>query len=579
MKNIKYTLLLIVCMGLGFGLNQTAEAQVTEGVFPAAGSPANPEVHASWNKYYDYQGITELTAALAEAHPNLIKRESIGKSYEGRDIWLMTVTNFNEGNADRKPAMYIDGNIHSNEIQGTEVSLYTAWYLAEMYGDNDFITQLLDEKTFYIVPTINPDGRENFFKAPNTASSPRSGVKPIDNDLDGEVNEDGYDDLNGDGSITMMRRKNPRGQFVEHPEYPELMQRVGSDQFGEYELLGYEGLDNDGDGRINEDGEGYYDPNRDWGWKWQPDYIQGGAHKYPFSLPENRAVKDFVMKHPNIAAAQSYHNSGGMILRGPGAAEDVGTYNRQDVQVYNALGEMGERLMPGYNYLIVYQDLYSVFGGELDWFYGIRGAFTFTNELWTSFEMFNETDRSRTGSYEFNKHLLFNDALVEWEPYNHPQYGEIEIGGTKKTFGRAHPGFLLEQMAHRNMAFTVYHAYHTPNLVIDEISEKDLGGGLKEVTAVITNTRMIPTHASHDLRNNISPPNYVSIDGARVEAGMIVNNRDLNQTTEQKRNPSKLEVDNVPGMGSVTVRWIISRGNNYTITVDSQKGGVVSKSN
>lgn len=566
-------------MGLCFTPTDTAEAQVTEGVFPAAGSPANPKVNASWNKYYNYQGITELSKALADAHPDLIKRESIGKSYEGRDIWLLTVSNFNEGNPDRKPAMYIDGNIHSNEIQGTEVSLYTAWYLAEMYGSNDFITQLLDEKTFYIVPTINPDGRENFFDAPNTQSSPRSGMKPIDNDLDGEVNEDGYDDLNGDGSISMMRRKNPRGRYVEHPEYPELMQPVSSDQFGEYELLGFEGLDNDGDGRINEDGEGYYDPNRDWGWNWQPDYIQGGAHKYPFSLPENRAVMEFVMKRPNIAAAQSYHNSGGMILRGPGAAEDVGTYNRQDIQVYNALGDMGERLIPGYNYWVVYDDLYTVFGGELDWFYGIRGAFTFTNELWASFEMFNTNERSREDSYEFNKHLLFNDALVEWEPYNHPQYGEIEIGGTKKNFGRAHPGFLLEQMAHRNMAFTIYHAYHTPNIVIDEISEVDLGGGLREVTAVITNTRMIPTHASHDLINNISPPNYVSIDGAQVEAGMIVNNRDLNQTTEQKHNPEKLEVNNIPGMGSVTVRWIISRGNNYTITVDSQKGGVVSKSN
>ncbi|MBD3617767.1 MAG: peptidase M14 [Gracilimonas sp.] len=580
MKNIIYTTLFTFLV-TGLLLNQSAEAQTSvDGFFPAAGSPVNPEVQASWNRYYNYQGISDLTKELADAHPNLIKRESIGKSYEGRDIWLLTVTNFAQGNPNRKPAMYIDGNIHSNEIQGTEVSMYTAWYLAEMFGDNEFITQLMNEKTFYIVPTINPDGRENFFDAPNTASSPRSGIKPIDNDLDGEMNEDGYDDLNGDGSITMMRRKNPRGQFVEHPDYPEFMQRTEADEFGEYEMLGYEGLDNDGDGRINEDGEGYYDPNRDWGWKWQPDYIQGGAHKYPFSLPENRAVMEFVMNHPNIAAAQSYHNSGGMILRGPGAEEDRDTYNRQDIRVYNALGEMGERLIPGYNYWVVYDDLYTVFGGELDWFYGSRGAFTFTNELWASFEMFNEESRGRFSpdTYEFNKNLLFNDALVEWEPYNHPQYGEIEIGGTKKNFGRAHPGFLLEQMAHRNMAFTIYHAYHTPNLVIDEIAEKDLGGGLKEVTAVVTNTRMIPTHASQDLKYKITRPNYISIDGANVEAGMIVTNRDLNQTVEQKNNPQKISVDNIPGMESVTVRWIISRGNGYTVTVDSEKGGVVSKS-
>lgn len=338
-------------------------------------------------------------------------------------------------------------------------------------------------------------------------------------------------------------------------------------------MLGYEDIDNDGDGRLNEDRPGYYDPNRDWGWNWQPDYIQHGAFLYPFSLPENRAVMEFVMDHPNIAAAQTYHNSGGMILRGPGTREDQDTYNRQDVQVYNALGEMGEKLLPGYDYLVVYDDLYTVFGGELDWFYGNRGIFTFSNELWTSYLMFYEEDMSDTDRYVFNENLLFGDALVKWEPYDHPTYGEIEIGGTKKNFGRAHPGFLLEQDAHRNMAFTIYHLYQTPHLMIDEITEEDLGGGLTQVPAQITNTRMIPTHASHDLRNNIERPDYIPLEGADVQAGMVVENRDLNQTVEQENNPARIEVDNIPGMSTVTVRWIVSGGDDYTVTVDSKKAG------
>src|SRR5680860_1552136 len=105
-----------------------AKAQLTDGVFPASGSPANPKVDATWNHYYNYQGISELTKQIVDAHPNLVKRQSIGKSFQGRDIWLLTVTNFNEGDPDRKPGMYIDGNIHSNEIQGTEMALYTVWY-------------------------------------------------------------------------------------------------------------------------------------------------------------------------------------------------------------------------------------------------------------------------------------------------------------------------------------------------------------------------------------------------------------------------------------------------------------------
>ncbi|NVJ48504.1 MAG: peptidase M14, partial [Cytophagia bacterium] len=149
--------------------------------------------------------------------------------------------------------------------------------------------------------------------------------------------------------------------------------------------------------------------------------------------------------------------------------------------------------------------------------------------------------------------------------------------GFKKNFGRATPGFLLEEECHRNMAFTIYHAYHTPKLNIFEVKEKDLGGGLREITATISNERMIPTHASHDLRNNIERPDYISISGVDVQAGMIVQNEDFNFTTEQKVNPAKLEVDNIPGNGFVKVRWIVSGRGTPKITVDSAKGGVVTK--
>lgn len=559
--------------------NQAVKGQTIEGVFPASGSPAKPKVEASWNHYYTYEGITELTKLMTEAYPNLIRRQSIGKSVQGRDIWLLTITNFKKGEADQKPAMYIDGNIHSNEIQGTEVALYTAWYLSEMFDEVEFIHTLLDNKTFYIVPTINPDARQDFMKEPNTANSPRSGMKPIDDDGDGLVDEDGFDDLNGDGSITMMRRKDDRGSFRIDPEFSNRMVRVGIDEFGSYELLGREGLDNDGDGRINEDRAGYYDPNRDWGWNWQPNYIQGGAYKYPFSLPENRAIMEFVMAHPNIAGAQSYHNSGGMILRGPGAKEDRDTYNRIDERVYDAIGKVGEKLLPGYDYMVVYRDLYTVFGGELDWFYGSRGVFTFSNELWTGYEMFQDENGGRSQRYAFNKYLLFGDAFVDWETYEHPVYGTVEIGGFKKNFGRAHPGFLLEQDAHRNMAFTIYHAYQMPHLVIGEITEKDLGDGLAQVTAVITNTRIIPTHSGQDLRYNIERPDYITLQGADVLAGMIVKNRDMNVTAEQQNKPERIEVDNIPGMSAVVVRWIVESGaSGYTIKVDSEKGGIVTKS-
>jgi hypothetical protein len=554
-------------------------AQKNDEIFRAAGSPHNPKVQISFNKYYTAEGLAALSKKMADAYPDLVKRKSIGKSTEGRDIWMMAITNYKVGDADRKPGFYVDGNIHSNEIQGAEICTYTAWYLTENFGDIDYITNMLNDRIFYIVPTINPDARNNYMKEANTGSSPRAGMIPMDDDRDGLFDEDGLEDLDGDGSVTTMRRKNPNGNMIVDPKDPRMMIEIGPDDVvtaERYEYLGSEGIDNDGDGEVNEDRPGYYDPNRDWAWKWQPDYIQRGAYKYPFSAPETRAVADFVLSRPNIAGAQSFHNSGGMILRGPGAEEDLSTYNRADIAIYDAIGKKGERMLPGYRYLTVYKDLYSVFGGELDWFYGSRGIYTFTNEIFSSFAYYKTESRDRDQMYEFEKDLLMGDAFTDWKPYNHPTYGEIEIGGFRKNIGRATPGFMLEEELHRNMAFTFYHAFHMPRLSVNNVKEKSLGGGLTEITAYIKNERLIPTHASQDLKYNITRPDYISIKGANVISGMLVNDEDFGVTQEQKNNPEKLEVKNIPGNDIVKVRWIVKGNSNYSIHVDSEKGGLTS---
>lgn len=471
----------------------------------AIGSPANPKVPMNWNRYHDNKQIEQFCKDLQRAYPDLVKYESIGKSYEGRDIFVLSVSDFKNGDADRKPALWIDGNIHANELQGSEIAMYTAWYLAENYNQVPFIKELLKDKTFYIAPTINPDSRDYFIYEPNTMHSSRTGRRPFDNDGDGLVAEDLYDDLDRDGHIVMMRRKSKTGRYKVDPENPNRMVLAKAGEVGEYELLGFEGIDNDGDGYVNEDITGTYDPNRDWGWNWQPNYVQNGALYYPGTLPETMAVKNFFFKHRNIAGAQSYHNYGGMILRGPGAAQDDKFYSRKDVQVYDAIGKVGERMLPGYDYIVIHKDLYTVFGGEIDFFALGRGIYTFSNELMTTYKLFNEKAgdnfRDNDAYYEFDKLLLFGDAYVPWKEYDHPQFGKIEIGGAKKNYTRNHPGFLLSEDAHRNAAFTIYHAYHMPKLEFMDIQTRSLGNNLTEVTATVWNSRIIPTHSDHDVKN------------------------------------------------------------------------------
>jgi hypothetical protein len=202
------------------------------------------------------------------------------------------------------------------------------------------------------------------------------------------------------------------------------------------------------------------------------------------------------------------------------------------------------------------------------------GCFVYSNELWNSYMMFYDT--TKNDSYEFDKLLLFEDAFIPWQKITHPVYGEIEVGGFGKNFGRLHPGFMLETDAHRNAAFCIYNAYQSPKLEISDVKIKKLSGDMEEVTATIENIRMIPTHSANNLKFKIDPPDYIYLDGGTVIAGMIVINKDNNINLEQKKNPGRLEIHNIPGYHHVDVKWIVKGGTIFTIRAESIKGGWVS---
>jgi hypothetical protein len=545
--------------------------------YQAMGAPSNPQVAAQWNRYHDYGEATALLEQLAQAFPKQSRLASLGKSYGGREMWLMTITNF-DGDESQKPAFWIDGGIHANEIQSVEVVLYTAWYLLEMRQRSETIRRLLDERVFYLVPMMSPDSRDAHFYQANTTHSPRSGQRPVDDDKDGLVDEDGPDDLDGDGHITQMRVRDSNGRWKSHQDHPELLVRVEGDEKGQFTLLGTEGFDNDGDGRVNEDGDGYYDPNRDWPWSWQPNYVQNGAVRYPLWVEENRLVADFVMAHPNIAGAQSYHNAGGMILRGPGAKSD--RYEAADVRVYDEIGKQGATMLPGYRYMNVANELYEVWGGEFDWFHQMRGAFAFTNELFTPFNYFRSPEHegffgSRETQHLFDKYLLLGEGTVAWKEVDHPQYGKVEVGGMKKSWARQPPSFLLEEECHRNMAFTLYHADQMPLVKIQSADVKPLRESLFEVTAIVENQRLIPTHSAADLKHKITPPDEVSLagDNVKVVLGMTANEPFFLQPEEQPRRAERMRLKNIPGNSVVYVRWIVQGPGPYSVDIASVKGG------
>ncbi len=547
------------------------------------------KVNLAFNRYYSYEELTQALQTLQKAYPTFLTLQSVGKSYQGRDIWVVIVNNPDTGPEMSKAAMYIDGNIHGNEIQGAEVCLYTIWYLMEHYGEIDKVTELVDRRVFYILPTVNPDGRAWWFEQPNTSSSSRSGLKPTDNDNDGLFDEDGYDDLDGDGEILQMRKKMPWGDYRVSSQDPRLMERVEPGQVGDYIMLGLEGIDNDGDGRINEDGPGGYDPNRNWPTDWQPNYIQSGAGEYPLSLPESRAVAEFIFSHPNIAGVQAYYNSRGMILRGPGA-EERGDPPAGDLRVYDLIGKKGESILPHYRYLTIWKDLYTVHGGFVNWTYEGLGIFSFTNELFSTQQYSGqqqgpEGERGpRRGGIEAQKQRLeFNDLVefgqmfVPWHPCNHPTYGEIEIGGWRKRSSRVNPGFMLEELCHRNCAFTLYHADQMPLVEIREVEKLALGDRLYRLRVTLANKRAIPTISQQAARHRLQRPDWVSISGKNlnvISAG-FVRDRYLGPVEAVERHPEKVRLtEGIGGHDEVQIEWVVRGSGRVRIRFEGVKGGV-----
>jgi murein tripeptide amidase MpaA len=545
---------------------------------PALAQPhAEPRVEIAWNRYYTVAEHESHLKALQAAHPDLIRVESIGKSGQGRDLWVATITAPGSDHAS-KPAMWIDGSIHANEIQASEVCLYSIWYLATNYGHNDRITELLDNYAFYIMPIVSPDSRTAWFDQPSTPHSRRANQMNDDADRDGLTDEDDVNDLDGDGSITQMWKADPRGQWVRNRYDPRVFERVPDGQFGDWTYLGQEGIDRDGDGRASEDGTDGHDMNRNWPADWQPEYVQRGAGAFPFSAPETEAIGRFCYAHPNIAAFQSYHNTGGMILRGPGSAHRAAGYPREDLRVYDKLGNAGEDFLPYYNYLVIYADLYNVHGGEATWASENLGVIAFTNELWTAGKYFQRgVDRpSDEQMWMFRDKLQFGTVFKDFTEIDHPQHGTVLVGGLNKWSSRSTPTFMLEEEAHRNFAFTMFHAGEMPVISFDRTKVRRLGEGTWSVTVEVRNEKIIPTRTARARTAGIGRADLLTLEsgGAEVLASGSMDSWWSDSMTETRFEPARVRLDaGVPGQSAIVHRFLVQgdAGDKITLRYSAEK--------
>ena len=545
------------------------------------------DTQLTFDHFYDGQQVIDALNSLHNNYPKLTEIYSLGISEEGRDIWALTINNPKTGEDTEKPGIYVDGAIHGNEIQATEVCLYLAQYLLTNYDKIKDIKELVDSRSFYIIPVVNVDSRWRFFSEPSSYSIGRSGIVPYDDDRDGLFDEDGYEDLDGDGEILQMRVRDPFGNYKSHPDDPRIMIRTDFGEKGEWRILDREGIDNDGDGELNEDGPGYLDMNRNYGFRWQPRYVQSGSGDFPMSGMVTKAVADFIMTKPNIVFDYAFHNSGGMILRGPGSDLD-GIYSPADIEVFDYLGLEGEKIIPGYRYLIAKEDLYTTHGDFDGFMYCNLGIFGFVGELFmSSQEQYRPPEKRRnneeTGIYKSSRpkteeRMKFNDFVNQgemfkpWTKFTHPDLGEIEIGGWRSFTRRIPPPFMLQEMAHRNASLVIFTAKHTPDIQMELLDIKDLGDNLKRIRIRVTNKNAIPTLSKRALKHHIYRRDIIKIAGKgfTVISGGFVEDIHLDQYSPVEYRPEIL-FTGIPPFGKRDVQWIVKGSGKAVISFDSVK--------
>ncbi len=432
----------------------------------------------SFNQYHTGQVMVYWLKKWAEQYPDLIDLYIVGESFEGRPVYQITLTNKKTGKDTEKPGAFFEGNRHSGEITSAESVMWLIKYLVENYGKDPEITRLIDTKAIYLKPVNNPDGQNLYL---HTAQSNRSTVRPQDNDNDGLLDEDAPDDLDSNGVILNMRWKDTlSGSWIPDTLDPtgRIMKRVAEGK-GIYRVAS-EGYDNDGDGRINEDGIGGLDLHRNYPENWRPQseltgrgFTQSGAGEYPLSESETRAVILFLLAHPNIYVVNSMDTSVPMHLRPPSTSASEERMYPEDLKWYKLFDDIGKKITGYEKAGDVYND-YSdgagnpLFGHGPDFGYFYYGAIWYGDELWNTGR---NKDYNGDGEIDQIEMLRWDDeendslGFYEWKTVKHPVYGEVEVGGfDPKFFLQNPPVKFLEKWVKNEALFNIELMKHLPQL-------------------------------------------------------------------------------------------------------------------
>ena len=552
-----------------------------------------------FDRFLGYPELTEWIEQLAAAHPDLVTVETYGRSFEGRDLLLATVTDSETGSHDTKPAHWIDASIHAVELTATVAACRVLKRLVDGHAAGDeTITRALRTRTFYVVPRVNPDGAE--WVLAERPRLRRSSVRPwpfADAHRWPGLHEE---DVDGDGRILQMRFPDPDGPWVAHPDDARLLVPVAPAGV-EPDTPRYRVLD---EGTI-EDFDGFdvpsppapegLDLNRNFPAGWGSKVPGSGDH--PLSEPEIDALVRAIVARPNVCGFNAFHTSGGVILR-PSSTLPDSKLPPGDVWTWKQLAAIGTELT-GYPAHSVYEDFTwnpteTMSGASDDWAYEHLGIFGWTTEFWdivhaatgqkqsTHFWYTGPTDAERLAVLRWLDDHSTDDAtrgFVDWYPFDHPQLGPVELGGWNGLYSWTNPPpHLLFAEVDRHADFAVAQALAAPCVEIRHASIKRVGDDTWRVVIGVANTGWLPTTVSSKAsQEDLVRPIVAEITSQEAMDSIDVLDGAARRTLGQLAGSSAARFTNSTAgtPDRVTCSWLVraAPGTAITVSVQHQRAG------
>lgn len=276
------------------------------------------QIGSDFSKYHTPDEINKIIIDLVKENKHFSRLHKIAETPGKNSVYIVEIGRQIRLNKKSDPGILVTANFNGLNVLSSEASLFL---IKELLHDKT----KMGEFTWYILPVGNPDAAWKYFKKPFYEDSGNG--RSVNDDKDELTDEDGFEDLNGDGYISTMRVKDPDGKFISVPGDRRLLKKADwtKGEKGVYKLYS-EGIDNDGDGRYNEDGEGGVDISVNFPHLFKFFTKKGGD--WSGSETEVFGLFKFVFSHDDIAMTMNFGESNFCLIPPKGGRKSQVDYSK-----------------------------------------------------------------------------------------------------------------------------------------------------------------------------------------------------------------------------------------------------------